>query len=71
MISKEVMEVKYACEIKMDKLFIDAIKRIKEILEDEKSELSTLKSSYDKARKEYQACVADIILKDNYSIRKK
>ena len=32
MISKEVMEVKYACEIKMDNLFIDAIKRIKEIL---------------------------------------
>lgn len=32
MISKEVMEVKYACEIKIDNLFIDAIKRIKEIL---------------------------------------
>lgn len=32
MISKEVMEVKYACEIKMDKLFIDAAKRVKEIL---------------------------------------
>lgn len=40
--------------------------RIKEILEDKKSELSTLKSSYDKARKEYQACVADIVLKDKY-----
>ena len=36
MISKEVMEVKYACEIKMDKLFIDAIKRIKEILVEHK-----------------------------------
>lgn len=36
MISKEVMEVKYACEIKMDKLFIDAIKRIKEILVERK-----------------------------------
>lgn len=32
MISKEVMEVKYACEIKMNKLFIDAAKRVKEIL---------------------------------------
>lgn len=36
MISKEVMEVKYACEIKMDNLFIDAIKRIKEILVEHK-----------------------------------
>ena len=36
MISKEVMEVKYACEIKMDKLFIYAIKRIKEILVEHK-----------------------------------
>ena len=32
MISKEVMEVKYGCEIKIDNLFVDAIKRIKEIL---------------------------------------
>ena len=36
MISKEVMEVKYACEIKMDKLFIEAIKSIKEILVERK-----------------------------------
>ena len=36
MISKEVMEVKYACETKMDYLFIDAIKRIKEILVEHK-----------------------------------
>ena len=40
--------------------------RIKEILEDKKSQLSTLTAAYDKARKEYQACVADIVLKDNY-----
>ena len=36
MIRKEVIEVKYACEIKMDNLFIDAIKRIKEILVEHK-----------------------------------
>lgn len=40
--------------------------RIKEILEDKSSKLSTLKAAYDKARKEYQACIADIVLKDSY-----
>lgn len=32
MISKEVMEVKYTCEIKMNKLFIEAANKVKEIL---------------------------------------
>lgn len=40
--------------------------RIREILEDKSSQLSTLKSAYDKARKDYQACIADIVLKDSY-----
>ena len=40
--------------------------RIKEILEDRSSQLSTLKAAYDKARKDYQTCIADIVLKDNY-----
>ena len=40
--------------------------RITEILKDENSELSTLKAAYDKARKDYQTCIADIVLKDNY-----
>ena len=40
--------------------------RIKEILEDKASQLSTLKATYDKARKDYQACIADIVLKDSY-----
>ena len=40
--------------------------RIKEILEDKRSQLSTLKAAYDKARKDYQACIADIVLKDSY-----
>lgn len=40
--------------------------RISEILKDQKSQLSTLKAAYDKARKDYQACITDIVLKDNY-----
>ena len=40
--------------------------RIKEILEDKSPQLSTLRAAYDKARKDYQTCIADIVLKDNY-----
>lgn len=40
--------------------------RIKEILEDKSSQLSVLKAAYDKARKDYQACISDIVLKDSY-----
>lgn len=40
--------------------------RIDEILKDNTSNLYALKKAYDKARKDYQTAIADVVLKDSY-----
>lgn len=40
--------------------------RIEEILKDKESALYAFKKAYDKARKDYQVAIADVVLKDSY-----